>query len=54
MKQYESNADSFLLKRRVIITFMPEQEEEVKRMLGITDETMRVVYDIDELLGEDE
>lgn len=54
LKQYESNADDFLLKRRVIITFMPEQEEEIKRMLGITEEKMRVVYDLDELIGADE
>lgn len=54
LKQYEENADDFLMKRRVIITFMPEQEEEVKRMLGITEEKMRVVYDIDELLGDEE
>ena len=54
LKRDESNADDFLLKRRVIITFMPEQEEEVKRMLGITEEKMRVVYDFPELIGEGE
>lgn len=54
LKQYESNADDFLMKRRVIITFMPEQEETVKQMLGIVDEKMRVVYDLDELLGGEE
>lgn len=54
LKQYESNADDFLMKRRVIITFMPEQEEEIKRMLGITEEKMRVVYDLDELIGDGE
>lgn len=53
LKQYESNADDFLMKRRVIITFMPDQEETVKHMLGIVDEKMRVVYDLDELLGAD-
>lgn len=54
LAQYSENADQFLLKRRVIITFLPEQEEEIKRLLGITDEKMRVVYDLDELLGVDE
>lgn len=53
LKQYESNADDFLMKRRVIITFMPDQEETVKKMLGIVDEKLRVVYDLDELLGAD-
>lgn len=54
LKQYETNADDYLLKRRVIITFLPEQEEELKRLLGIKDEKMRVVYDLEELLGDDE
>ena len=54
LKQYESNADDFLMKRRVIITFMPDQEETVKQMLGIVDEKMHVVYDLDELLGDNE
>lgn len=51
LAQYSDNAEQFLLKRRVIITYKPEQEEEVRRMLGITEEKVRVVYDLDELLG---
>lgn len=51
LAQYSDNADQFLMKRRVIITFKPEQEEEIKRLLGITEDKMRVVYDLDELLG---
>lgn len=54
LAQYSDNADQFLMKRRVIITFKPEQEEEIKRMLGITEDKMRVVYDLDELMGADE
>ena len=54
LEKYESSADDFLLKRRVIITFMPEQEQEIRDMLGITDEKMRVVYDINDLLGDNE
>lgn len=54
LAQYSDNADNFLMKRRVIITFKPEQEEEIKRMLGITEDKMRVVYDLDELMGADE
>lgn len=54
LAQYSDNADEFLMKRRVIITFKPEQEEEIKRMLGITEDKMRVVYDLDELIGADE
>lgn len=54
LKQYEQNADDFLMKRRVIITFMPEQEEEIRRLLGIVDGSIRVVYDLDELIGGNE
>ena len=54
LKQYENNADDFLMKRRVIITYMPEQEDEIKRLLGITTEKVRIVYDLDELLGAEE
>lgn len=54
LEAYSASADYLLLKRRVIITFMPEQEEEIKRMLGITDEKIRVVYDINELICENE
>lgn len=54
LEKYSDSADNFLMKRRIIITYMPEQEEEIKRMLGITDEKMRVVYDLDELIGADE
>lgn len=53
LKQYEQNADDFLMKRRVIITFMPEQEDEIRRLLGITEEKLRVVYDLTDLIGAD-
>lgn len=51
---YSDNAEDFLLKRRVIITYLPEQEEELKNLLGITDDKMRVVYSLDDLTGVDE
>ena len=51
LESYSENADDFLVKRRVIITFMPEQEEDMKRLLGISTETMKIVYDANELLG---
>ena len=53
LEAYSDNADDFLLKRRVIVTYLPEQEQNIRNMLGITDEKMRVVYDISELLGEE-
>ena len=51
LESYEENAEGFLAKRRVIITFAPEQEEDIRRLLGIVDENMRIVYDLNELLG---
>lgn len=51
---YEENADEFLAKRRIIITYYPEQEEALKELLGITDEKIRVVYDVNDFLGEEE
>jgi hypothetical protein len=54
LEAYSDNADDFLLKRRVIITFLPEQEEELKALLGIKDENMRVVYSLEDLTGEKE
>ena len=53
LDSYSDSADDFLLKRRVIITFMPEQEEEIKNLLGITEERMRVVYSLEDLLGDE-
>ena len=54
LEAYSDNAEDFLLKRRVIITFLPEQEEELKQLLGITDEKMRVVYSLEDLTGGEE
>lgn len=51
LAEYTQHAEEFLAKKRVIITFRPEQEDEVQRMLGIVEERMRVVYDFDELIG---
>lgn len=52
LEAYSSAADDFLAKRRVIITFNPEQEEDIKRLLGITVDKLRVVYDLNELIEE--
>ena len=54
LEEYSDSADDFLAKRRVIITYDPEQEDAIKELLGITEEKMRVVYKLDELLGADE
>lgn len=48
IQQYTANQESFTVKKRVIITFLPEQEADLKAMLGISGD-MKVVYDMDEL-----
>lgn len=49
LSSYSENAENVLYKKRVIITYMPEQEEKIKEFLGITQEKMKVVYDFEEL-----
>lgn len=51
LEAYAEKSDDFLLKRRVIITFMPVQEQQVRELLGVTGDGLKVVYDIDELLS---
>lgn len=53
LKRYEDAADDFLLKRRVIITFLPEQEETLKSLLGLSGD-LKVIYQLDELIGEEQ
>lgn len=49
IEEYVQNQENFVVKRRIIITYLPEQEPEVKALLGIKTNDMKVVYDIDEL-----
>lgn len=53
LDSYAENSDDFLLKRRVIITFLPDQENVVRELLGVKEETMRVVYDISDLVEKE-
>lgn len=48
LAQYSDNAEEYLVKRRVIITYDPEYEEAVKQLLGVEDK-LKVVYDITDL-----
>lgn len=47
--EYTANQENFVVKRRVIITYLPEQEAELKAILGIDVGDIKVVYDIEEL-----
>lgn len=53
LESYAENSDDFLLKRRVIITFLPDQENVVRELLGVKEETMKVVYDITDLVEKE-
>lgn len=53
LESYAENSDDFLLKRRVIITFLPDQENLVRELLGAKEETMKVVYDITDLVEKE-
>lgn len=53
LDSYAENSDDFLLKRRVIITFLPDQENVVRELLGVKEETMKVVYDITDLVEKE-
>ncbi len=48
IQEYTENQENYVVKRRVIITYLPEQEEEVAKLLNVKELT-KVVYDYDEL-----
>ena len=48
IQQYTEKQEEYVAKRRVIITFAPEYEADVKAMLGI-DGDMKIIYDYEEL-----
>lgn len=49
IEEYSENGEKFLAKKRVIITFDEEQEEQIATLLGL-EEIKKVVYDAKELL----
>lgn len=46
---YDGYGDSFIEKKRVIISYSSEEEDEVKKLLNV-DEIKKVTYDISEIL----
>lgn len=47
-EKYSKNEDNYLAKKRIIITYPAEMEENIAEFLGL-DEIKKVVYDISEL-----
>lgn len=54
LEAYGENADNFLIMRRVIITYAPEQEEQMKEFLGIKEDSLHVLYRFDDLIATEE
>lgn len=55
LEAYGENADNnFLIMRRVIITYAPEQEEEMKQFLGVKDDSLHVLYRFEDLIAGEE
>ena len=50
LKEYEDHSEEFLAKRRVMITYDPEDEGALCEYLGIDPEKLKVVYTFEELL----
>lgn len=51
IEKYSEHADDFLEKKRTIITYKTEEEENFLKELFRTDE-LKVVYDVKEIMGE--
>lgn len=49
IEDYVANQENYVVKKRVIITYLPEQEPELKALLGVNVGDVKVVYDISEL-----
>jgi len=49
--EYAKNSEDYVVKRRIIITYLPEQEQELMKKIGIPGEGVdKVVYDITDLV----
>ena len=53
LDKYDEVSDATLARNRVIITYLPEEEDAVKKMLGVTDDKLKVIYRYEEL-GQEE
>lgn len=52
IEPYAEHADEYLQRRRILITYMPEHEAEVRQFLGINpDDRLNVVYRLEDVLA---
>lgn len=52
LEEYDDVSDASLKRNRVIITFEKDQENELKELLNIKTDELKVVYKLEELRGE--
>ena len=48
IQEYTNRQENYVARRRIIITYLPEQEDEIKKLLGVDGE-LKVVYDFEEV-----
>lgn len=52
IEQYSSNSDNFLVNKRIIITYKTDEEKEfLRQLINEENETLKVVYTTEELIG---
>lgn len=52
IQEYTDHQEEFVVKKRIIITYLPEQEQQLASMLGLDpSQALKVIYDIEELEG---
>ena len=52
IKEYKEHEEEFLAKKRVIITYAPERELQLCEFIGVDPDTLKIVYDLSELVDE--
>ena len=52
LQQYTDRQEEYVIKHRIIITYLPEQEQRLTKMLGLNGAIDKVVYDLSELMGD--
>lgn len=52
IQEYTDHQEEYVVKKRIIITYLPEQEQQLASMLGLDpSQSLKVLYDIEELEG---
>lgn len=52
IEEYKEHENSFLAKKRIIITYAPEREHELCELIGVDPDHVKIVYDLSELIDK--